>query len=455
MSRRWTAGAALAALALVASACIGGGETTSTAPATVDPSASQEPVTITIWGEWTGREYEQWITIFDAFTEQYPWITVEPKGGINANKINASINAGNPPDAVLSFGVDDVGKWCDSGAWQDLNPWIQSDDPNIGIDVEATFPPGALAYTSYDGIQCSLPFMTDTYGLYFNTKLVEDAGLDPASPPQTTDEVVEWAKALTEFNADGSIKTLGFIPSSNSYAGWVIPNMVFGHAFGAEWLDDQGTAAFSSDTRWADMFTWQKELIDYYGWDNLEKFLASLGDEWGAKHGFYLDKIGMYVDGEWRNAFIADAAPDLEYFTAPFPMAPGMEAEAGSGIAGGTVIGVPKGSEHPAEAWLLVRWMATDTDTLVYMTNVINNVPTTYAAIESPDLEVSDQFRVFMDIFSNEYSDYVPTTVIGAELQDYIGNFASKWQSGSQTDLTGGLQTATEETNTALEQGQI
>jgi hypothetical protein len=59
-----------------------------------------------------------------------------------------------------------------------------------------------------------------------------------------------------------------------------------------------------------------------------------------------------------------------------------------------------------------------------------------------------------MDIFSNEGSEYVPTTVIGNELQDYIGQFAQKWQSGSESDLDGGLQTATEQTNTALQQGQ-
>jgi len=64
------------------------------------------------------------------------------EGGIGDNKITASINAGNPPDAVLSFGVDNVGKWCESGAWQDLNPYIQNEDPDVGIDMAATFRQG-------------------------------------------------------------------------------------------------------------------------------------------------------------------------------------------------------------------------------------------------------------------------------------------------------------------------
>lgn len=445
----------LAAFALLASACTaGGGEDEPPPQPSVDAGSEQEPVTITIWGEWTGREYKDWIRIYDRFEELYPWITVEPKGGINDNKLTAAINAGNPPDAILSFGVDNVGKWCESGAWMDLSPYITSENPEIGIDMAATFPPGALAYTSYEGIQCSLPFMTDTYGLYYNVDLVEAAGLDPSSPPRTTDELVEWAEALTVKNADGSIEVAGFVPSNNYYCSWCFPPLVFGHAFGATWLDDAGEAAFASDPAWTEMYAWQKELIDYYGWEDLQRFAAGMGDEWGAEHDFYSGRVAILVDGEWRNAFIADAAPDMDYATAPFPVAPGHEDMYGSGIAGGTVVGIPNGSAHPAEAWLLVRFMATDTETLVYMTNVINNVPTTFAAIESPDLAVPDQFRVFMDIFNHPMSEYVPATVIGGEIQDYITTFSEQWQSG-KVALDSGLQDAAEQTDTALQQAQL
>ena len=48
-----------AALAVMAGACTasGGDET----PATINPSASHAPVTIEIWGAWTGRELRQFI----------------------------------------------------------------------------------------------------------------------------------------------------------------------------------------------------------------------------------------------------------------------------------------------------------------------------------------------------------------------------------------------------------
>ena len=132
--KRWLI--AMATFALVAAACTaGGGDDT---PSAVDTAsgASHEPVTLEMWGAWTGRELKQFNTIFDGFTEKYPWITVNSGGGVNDQKILAAINSGNPPDTVLSFTLDNVGQFCATGAWQDLNPYIEQSD----FDV-SQFPP--------------------------------------------------------------------------------------------------------------------------------------------------------------------------------------------------------------------------------------------------------------------------------------------------------------------------
>ncbi len=89
----------------------------------------------------------------------------------------------------------------------------------------------------------------------------------------------------------------------------------------------------------------------------------------------------MNFDGEWRTAFIADEVPDLPYATAPYPVPDDQADTYGRGPVGGTIIGIPKGSPHPDEAWLLARYMATDTATLVYMANNVRNVPTTIASL--------------------------------------------------------------------------
>ena len=57
----------------------------------------------------------------------------------------------------------------------------------------------------------------------------------------------------------------------------------------------------ATDPDWAEMFRWQKDLVDWYGVDKLKKFVAGQGDEWGeASQDFQLGRLAMALDGEWR-----------------------------------------------------------------------------------------------------------------------------------------------------------
>ncbi|HLB39854.1 MAG TPA: extracellular solute-binding protein [Actinomycetota bacterium] len=439
-----------AALAVVAAACSSDGGSSS---ASAVDTASHDPVTLTITGEWTGEECDKWKEIFPAFTEAYPWATVEPTCNVNDDKMIKQINAGTAPDVAQSFGVDNVGSFCNSGAWQDLTPYIEGAD---GTDM-SQFPEAALTYTVFDDMQCALPFMTDTFGIYYNTDLFDAAGL--SEPPATTDELTEYAKQLTEFNADGSIKVAGFVPDTRYYC-CALTMINLAYMFDAKFLDDGGQAAFASDPQWAAAFQWQHDFIaEVYGdgdfqtgAEKLTEFISGAGNEWNAQQDLGTGRVAITVDGEWRNAFVPD---DLNYDTAPLPVAPGTEDRYGGGSAGGTVLALPKGSPHPAEAWLLLKWLATDTATLVDVANRINNVPTTNAALTSPDLDLPLQFQTFMDIFANPNSGWAPTTAIGLEISDALGQFAQKWETGATTDLQGGLQQAQDQTNDALAQAAI
>jgi len=450
--KRWLV--AMATFALIAGACTAGGNDDTSSAVDTGSAASHAPVTITIWGAWTGRELQQFNQIFKGFTEKYPWITVKSVGGVNDQKIIAAINGGNPPDTVLSFTLDSVGQFCASGAWQDLNPYIDQS----GFDV-SQFPASVEAYTSFAGSRCAFPFLTDAYGLYYNTDMFDKAGI--TDPPKTLTELEADAKKLTVFNSDGSIKVAGFVPWAGYYE-TSIPNLA--NVFGAKWYSDDGTTSVvDSDPAWNDLFTWQKAFIaDVYGGgdfktgsDRLQRFVAGAGDEFSSAQDFQTGRVAMNLDGEWRTAFIADGAPDLPYATAPMPLPDDQADQYGRGQIGGTIIGIPKGSPHPQEAWLLVSWMATDTPTLVYMANNVRNVPTTFDALKSPDLDVTPQFQTFLDIFANENSHYKEPSAIGASDQNIVQAFADNWQTGKDTDLQAGLDSSAQQINDQLAQANL
>src|SRR5258705_8006245 len=90
-------------------------------------AAEHKPVTIAFWSAYTTRELHDYQLAFVGFHKKYPWITVKGTGNIQDDKIIAAINGGNPPDALLSFSPNNTGKFCSSGAWQNLNDRIAKD----------------------------------------------------------------------------------------------------------------------------------------------------------------------------------------------------------------------------------------------------------------------------------------------------------------------------------------
>ncbi len=403
-------------------------------------SASQAlpAATIELWhGFSTDAEVKAFEEAIATFNQKYPQITVKATKGVQDDQITQAIRGGNAPDVAASFTTDNVAQWCRSGAFQDLTPVIAQD----GIDL-SVLPAAARSYTAFEGRQCTLPLLADAYGLYYNKALMKGH-----EPPRTLTELAELAKKLTVRDADGTIKVAGFIPSVQYYEN--SPSHL-GPMVGAKWYNADGTSAIGSDPAWRELLTWQKELVDWYGHDKLEKFRKSLGDEWSAEHPFHKGKVAMVLDGEWRNAMIALDAKGLDYGTAPLPVADDRPELYGSGFTAGTVIGVPKGAKHPQQAWELVKYLTTDTGSLVTLSNALRNVPTTKAAMDSPDLVKDANFQTFLDIFAHPRTATLPASVNSVFNQEAFAAFVAKWERGSVKDLETGLKDVDRQINDKL-----
>jgi len=290
MKGRALIGVALASLALVITAGCGGGSSSGSSTK-FGSGSDHSPVTLTIWSGFTAPDEKK---IFDnglaRFHQKYPWITVKSLA-FNSDqldqKIIKSVKGGNPPDAILSFGPDFVGQYCSSGTLVDLQPFIDRDK----LDT-SQFPQAAFQYTQFDGKTCALPELTDAYGLYYNSDLLKQAGI--SAPPKTMTELLADAKKLTQRNSDGSIKVIGFIPGAYGQVG--VGDIA--HAWNGKYFSKPGEPAISTDPAWTKAFNWQKQLVDFYGAQNMTKFIAGLPDEFSASNGFETGKIAMAYDGE-------------------------------------------------------------------------------------------------------------------------------------------------------------
>jgi multiple sugar transport system substrate-binding protein len=423
-----------AATAFIVAACSGGTKAPASTVAIVSPGGSHAPVTINVWDYYTERELSQLSDVIKQFNQQYPWIKVNLVPGKSFNQDVTGIESGQPIDVVVDAGPDDVGKYCSTGALVNLAPYIQAS----GLNMQSTFTPGALSYTSYKGTQCSLPLLTDAYGLYYNKTMFANAGI--TSPPKTLTEFAQDAQKLTVRNPDGSLKVAGFDPLSGFYED---PNLYDGLAWGAKWYDANGNSAFGSDPAWAQMLQWQKSLINYMGYQNLLKLYSTSGganSEWDAQNAFETGKVAMLFDGEWRTASIAADGAKINYGTAPTPVADNHPELYGAGRVGGTVMGISRTAQHPAEAWAFLSFLATNTKSLTTLANLLMNVPSTYDSLKDPVLANDPHFKTFLDIFKNQYSHFYELTPAGTVAPDALTQFMQKWEAGTVPDLQQGLQ---------------
>ena len=424
--RRVATACVLLAVTLPVTGCFGGGGSKKSSK-----GSSSKPVTLTAWVGWSAgtHELKAFKSLVDEYNKSHPTTHVKVVGDINDTKIVAAIRSGTAPDIVSSFNSYNVGNYCGTGSWIDLTPYLKKDH----VDVNG-FPKATRYYTQYGGKRCALPLLADTYGLYYNKTLFAKAGIK--SPPKTISELTADAKKLTQRSSNGAIKVAGIDPLIGFYEN--VPER-WGTSFGVKWLTPSGKSDLSKDPAWTKMMTWHKSLVDWYGYSKLTRFQAGLGDEFSASNAFEAGKVAMNLDGEWRVAFIADEHPTLKYGTAPMPVDDAHPELYGSGYINGTIIGIPKGGKHQDQAWQVVKYLTTNSHFLAQFSNLIRNVPTTKASLNSPDIKPDPHFATFLKIFANPHSSTSPIMASGVAYTNLVQNFMTKWQAGSIHNLAAGL----------------
>lgn len=412
-----------AALTLTACAAGKGGGASSDAAAA---PGKDDKLTLTVWSNYSDRELAEVTKALKTFNEKFPNIEIKHEGSQDDDKITAGIRSGNTPDVAMSFTTDNIGQFCSSGAFQPLKSYIERDKVDLN-----QISPAVQEYTEYKGNRCAMPMLTDVYAMYFNKDKLAEAGI--TTPPKTLDELYDAAVKATKKAPNGDIEVAGYLPTMGFYAN---RPTILAPSFGAEWEKD-GKSSLASSPGFSEMLKFQKKLVDFYGYDALERFRAGLGQEYSADHAFHQGKIAIMIDGEYRTAFLKAQAPQIKFGTAPFPTL--KPADYGTAFTTGTIMGIPKGAKNPGAAWELIKHLSFDTDTIVDLSNAIKNVPSTKAAMESPKLEVDEQFKTFIDLAKSDKLKGNPVTPIGDAHIKAVTDFSVSYQSGKVADLAAGL----------------
>lgn len=199
--------AAAAALALTAVAACGSGSA---------PAAGDGPVTLTFWTHTHPPMVDLNKKIIAEYQNQHPNVKIEYQTVPNtefATKMLTALSTGAGPDII---NMDDGAL---RGEYIPKKLLVPVDPAALGkgsaADVEAGFVPGTLdGAKGADGKLYGIPSEFNGTAFAINKKHFADAGLDPANPPTTWQQVIDAGKKL---NAAGHKQAFNFL---YLHSGW-------------------------------------------------------------------------------------------------------------------------------------------------------------------------------------------------------------------------------------------
>jgi len=319
-------GSVLVALALVISACTGGGasptpggtaaatmapETTAatmapetTAPTTApgSPAAALEG-TLTIWqtyGSGAGTEGAALIEALDLVRAENPGLTVNPvevSFGDLFNTYNLQASSGEP-DAFVAPN-DSLGDLARAGLSENLDSYFTEDEL-------ARFSDLAISGSQLDGVLYQVPESLKAVAMYYNADTV-------TTPPATTDELLAAAQGGTRVGLFGGQDGL-----YHNFGWW--------GAFGGELMDAEGNCTADEtgvDQAFQFMVDLQAAGVTFY---------TAFADLAAA---FNAGELDIIVDGPWAAGGYVSNIANLG--VAPMPAGPGGPALPLTGVDGWTI----------------------------------------------------------------------------------------------------------------------
>jgi len=364
-------------LSLVTTAC-GESDKTATAPSSEAVTTGEE-VTLKFWNGFNAFEVDALNEMIDKhWAPTHPNIKIDATGETSPEAILTAISGGDPPDVAILWGPEPVTLWAQQGAIMDLTAHIEAS----GLDLKGTLVPAGLDWLRYEGKYYGLPFVNFNWGFYWNKALFEEAGLDPEKPPQTINELEEYARKLTKIDDAGEIMQLGWMPSNS---GWPIDLVL---SFGGQFYDPDTGAVTANHPNNVKALEWDLAMANEFGLEKVIAFASGFAD--GGENAFFLGKVAMTVDGCWQVAFAREYAPDVEYGVAAVPASDPAYARS-SGVGTNPIV-IPNGVKHPDEAWEFAMFLATNPDVSREFADLVSNIPQVKAAVADFSDNANTQF---------------------------------------------------------------
>ena len=289
---------------------------TLTMPAAM-PANAQAPVEIEYW-QYT---FETRVRAMDELIKQFeaanPGIKIKHANFPYADyrtKVSAAIAAGQGPDVVQLF----YGWLNDFQKEKVLQPLPADIFP--AAKIEAEFFPMVRAMKR-DGAYYALPTAVRSLSVFYNTKLMTEAGLDPKNPPKTLDEMLAAARKMTKRDGAGNVTQVGIGAGMDAQDQHWWREILVRQFGGTPYSADGKQVTYTSEAG-QKAFKWYMDLFAADG-----ATARAFMDE--PQAAFRAGRAGLMVDGNFRIGAL-ERTKGLEWIVTPLPAHNGIRSNYGS-----------------------------------------------------------------------------------------------------------------------------
>ncbi len=278
-----------------------------------ETTAAADSVAIDFWTHWcSNNEYFEpfWVDAAEQFSSEHPEVNFKinlncvPYEGYEA-KYSSAFNVKKGPG--MFTGMTHV--WAGQFGVADPMP------KDIADKMDEILVGSAKPFGMFEGVRYGLPLEGgNLMMMYINAGLFKEAGLDPNRPPKTYDEMLEYAKKLTKYDADNKISQAGYAIRYKGHPfGIADKSAPFYHAWGAEWLnwDEKKASGYLNSPQ-------AVEALKYYA--GLVQDVRVSSVEIDNPAGLFGQGLaGIMFRESWYEAWLLKNAPNIDFRIYPLP----------------------------------------------------------------------------------------------------------------------------------------
>lgn len=399
---------------------------------TPTPEPVKEEDKVVRFAGWIGMEEstaKQFNYMVEEFQKQNPGVKIEYEGIAWENtrqQLLLEAASGNPP-CVAQVAAPWIGQFAHSGAIEPLEERAADILPNYveGVVDSYTFP-GATGETHTWG----LPWVAVHDLIFYNTKLMTDANLDPTKLPQTMDEFYEVVKAISALGTDASgNKIWGYVTSTdrseltaNIFNAWLFN-------FGGDVLDADGKVIINNEAGVTALTFWKK-LVD----EGIMPAGFPFRDQYNLMANY---QAGGFSDGSYARDVLRITSGkgeewDKDMAVALHPVAvgdPAVPFDHKSIFHHHTLVLFSQ-CPYPEEAFNFIKFLSTDPAITLYYAQGSSLFPLYKPALEDPYYSRDAYAKAFQEGLAGAKLYGISKTPQYAQAVDFIAIAVSKALSG-------------------------